>query len=83
MKTADLPPDRNYLFAVYPHGILSSGAFSAFGTEALKFEELFKGLKAYVCTLKINFHLPFMRETALALGKSVRNLLLDVIEILQ
>lgn len=68
VKTTDLSPDRNYLFAVYPHGILSSGAFSAFATESLGFEKLFSGIKAYVCTLKINFSMPIIREFGLAQG---------------
>lgn len=68
VKTTELSPDRNYLFAVYPHGILSSGAFAAFATEALDFEKMFNGIKAYVCTLKINFMMPFLRETCLSSG---------------
>lgn len=67
-KTTELSPDRNYLFAVYPHGILSSGAFAAFATEALDFEKLFNGIRTYVCTLKINFQMPFLREVASAQG---------------
>lgn len=68
VKSVDLPLDKNYLFAVFPHGILSSGAFAAFSTDALKFEEKFSGLKSYLCTLGINFHMPFIREVALAVG---------------
>ncbi|KAK6627929.1 hypothetical protein RUM44_010411 [Polyplax serrata] len=68
MKKIELPPDENYLFAVFPHGIISLSAFITFGTDALKFEETFKGIKPHLCTLKINFRVPVLRELALACG---------------
>lgn len=40
----------------------------AFATDALKFEEHFKGIKTHICTLKLNFRLPIIREVALAGG---------------
>jgi 2-acylglycerol O-acyltransferase 2 len=40
-KTAELPPDRSYLFGYHPHGVISIGAFAAFATEACGFEEKF------------------------------------------
>lgn len=68
VKTVDLPPDQNYLFAAYPHGILSSGVFASFATDALKFEDIFEGLKSYPCTLNLMFRLPVIREYVLASG---------------
>lgn len=68
VKTADLPKDKNYLFAIFPHGIVSMSAFLTFGTDALQFEQLFQGIKTHLCTLKINFKIPFLREVALACG---------------
>ncbi|KRZ15928.1 2-acylglycerol O-acyltransferase 2 [Trichinella zimbabwensis] len=44
IKTADLPPDRNYLFGYHPHGIMSFGAFCNFCTEATNFSQLFPGV---------------------------------------
>ena len=68
VKTVDLPLDQNYLFAAYPHGVLSSGVFSTFATAGLKFEEEFNGLKPYPCTLNIMFRLPVVREYVLWSG---------------
>lgn len=68
VKTVDLSPDRNYVFASYPHGVLSSGTFATFATDALRFEERF-GLKPYPCTLTVMFKLPVVRDLALAAGR--------------
>lgn len=73
VATQPLPPDRNYLFACFPHGILSSGAFSAFGTDAHDLDTIMPGIKPYVCTLKINFDMPLVREAALAAGLLIFN----------
>ena len=70
IKTADLPADTNYLFCVYPHGVLASGAVLNFATDANDFEKLYPGLQAHLLTLSFNFNLPFSRETILGLGKS-------------
>lgn len=69
-KTADLPDDQNYLFCVYPHGILASGAVLNFTTAASNFYNLFPGLDSHLLTLSFNFNLPFSRETILGLGNT-------------
>ena len=55
-------PNRSYLIGSHPHGLLCSGAFCAFATDALDFNKLFPGLTprylftlrgAYLCT-KVN-----------------------------
>lgn len=66
-KTADLPADRNYLMAVFPHSVLSSGAFSAFGTDCCDFGALF-GLVPYLVTLRLLFFLPVVRELMIMAG---------------
>ncbi|XP_050520821.1 2-acylglycerol O-acyltransferase 2-A-like [Daktulosphaira vitifoliae] len=68
IKTHDLPADKTYLFATYPHGMLCSGVFSNFATNASPFRELFPGLKSFLITLNLHFHLPFTRELGLGLG---------------
>jgi len=68
IKTVDLDPSQNYLFASHPHGILCSGAFSSFATESHQLKELFPGLKFSVLTLEINFLFPFVRDMILGLG---------------
>lgn len=63
-----LPPTRKYIFGYHPHGIISLGAFGAFGTEGLGFSKLFPGITNTLLTLDANFRLPFYREYALAMG---------------
>ena len=52
VKTHDLPTDKNYLFGYHPHGVISSGCFGNFGTEATGFSELFPGIRPHPMTLK-------------------------------
>lgn len=67
-KTHDLPPTRKYIFGYHPHGIISHGAFAAFGTEALGFAEKFPGITNSLLTLDSNFRIPLYREYILSLG---------------
>lgn len=43
VKTADLDPDKAYVFGFHPHGVISLSAFCTFGTEALEFSKVFPG----------------------------------------
>ncbi|CAI7647630.1 unnamed protein product [Penicillium manginii] len=63
-----LPPTKKYIFGYHPHGIISHGAFAAFGTEALGFKKLFPGITNTLLTLDSNFRIPFYRDYALAMG---------------
>ncbi|KAK5090460.1 diacylglycerol O-acyltransferase 1 [Lithohypha guttulata] len=80
-RTVPLIPTRKYIFGYHPHGIISHGAFAAFGTEALGFSDLFPGITNTLLTLDSNFRIPFYRDYALALGlgsvskESIENLL--------
>ncbi|KAJ3095977.1 diacylglycerol O-acyltransferase 1 [Phlyctochytrium planicorne] len=67
-KTVDLDPSKNYLFGYHPHGIISLGAFTNFGTEASDFSKKFPGIDLRVLTLSSNFNLPLWRELLLSLG---------------
>ncbi|KAL4526931.1 hypothetical protein Ndes2526A_g01348 [Nannochloris sp. 'desiccata'] len=67
-KTADLPPNKSYIFGQHPHGVLAYGTWLGFGTSALGFDVLFPGIDARVTTLNINFRAPFLREYLLLLG---------------
>lgn len=81
VKTHDLPADKSYLFATYPHGVLCAGSFSNFATDAGQFSELFPGLTSHLITLSLHFSMPFTREIGIGLGlqesseKSLMNLL--------
>lgn len=68
VKTVDLPPNQNYLFAVFPHGVISTGAFGNFATSTTTFQENFPGIRTKVCTLSYHFHVPIFREICLGWG---------------
>lgn len=67
-RTVPLEPNRKYVFGYHPHGIISHGAFAAFGTEALGFSQLFPGITNTLLTLDSNFRVPLYRDWALRLG---------------
>ena len=50
-RSQELEPTRKYIFGYHPHGIISHGAFAAFGTEALGFSQLFPGITNTLLTL--------------------------------
>ncbi|KAI1281860.1 2-acylglycerol O-acyltransferase 1 [Halotydeus destructor] len=68
VKTADIDPDRNYIFTTHPHGIICSGIALNFGSEANRFSQLFPGLKAKLLTLEEQFKVPFHRELFMLCG---------------
>ena len=68
IKTADLDPQKNYIFGSHPHGIIGYGALVNFGTDATGFSSAFPGLTPYAITLAINFKLPLLRSYLYALG---------------
>jgi 2-acylglycerol O-acyltransferase 2 len=67
VKTAELDPNRKYIFGYAPHGVYSMGLFSnvVFSTNFL---HLFPGIETLTCTLPANFWFPVWREIALAMG---------------
>jgi 2-acylglycerol O-acyltransferase 2 len=67
-RTASLVATRKYIFGYHPHGIISHGAFAAFGTEALGFSQLFPGITNTLLTLDANFRIPFYRDYILRMG---------------
>ncbi|KAI9831296.1 MAG: diacylglycerol O-acyltransferase 1 [Phylliscum demangeonii] len=67
-RSQELAPTRKYIFGYHPHGIISHGAFAAFGTEALGFARLFPGITNSLLTLDSNFRLPLYRDYILAMG---------------
>lgn len=64
----NLNPKKNYLFCCFPHGMLSTGPFSAFGTEVGGFQDYFPFHTPYAVTLNQHFRMPFFREFILSLG---------------
>ncbi|CAI5791637.1 2-acylglycerol O-acyltransferase 3 [Podarcis lilfordi] len=68
VKTAELPPTRNYVLGSHPHGILCTGAFSAFCTEATGFSRTFPGLRPSLAALAGMFCIPVFREYMMSSG---------------
>ncbi|KAJ1359108.1 hypothetical protein KIN20_017752 [Parelaphostrongylus tenuis] len=68
VKTADLPPDRNYIIGCHPHGVFSIGAFTALVTSGSGFPKMFPGLQSTLLTLNGQFWFPFRRDVGIALG---------------
>jgi len=82
VKTTELDPDAKYVFGYHPHGIISVGAFGAFGTDGAStidltkpgaetsrgFSALFPGIDRRLITLPVNFLLPLLREYYLSFG---------------
>ena len=68
VKTAELDPEKSYLIANHPHGILGFGCFCTFATDALGIKDLFPGLKPSLVTLPMNFRLPGTREIVASTG---------------
>ncbi|KAK9302948.1 hypothetical protein QLX08_005215 [Tetragonisca angustula] len=62
VKTTDLDPNKSYLLCNFPHGIMCCGVYSAFGTDAAGFRELFPGLDINVIILEQFFKAPFFRD---------------------
>jgi len=67
VKTAELPPEKSYLFGSHPHGVLCSGAFSAFSTTGSGFEQIFPGLQPRLLTLEGQFWIPGLHRELLYL----------------
>ncbi|XP_017077490.1 diacylglycerol O-acyltransferase 2 [Drosophila eugracilis] len=61
VKTAELPPNKNYILASFPHGILGTGISMNMGLDISKWLELFPKVRPKVATLDQNFLAPFVR----------------------
>uniref|UniRef100_W5KNF2 Acyltransferase n=1 Tax=Astyanax mexicanus TaxID=7994 RepID=W5KNF2_ASTMX len=68
VKTADLDPRQNYVLGFHPHGIMVSGAFTHFCTQATGFSKLFPGLDSYLLMLPLWFRAPFFRDYIMCAG---------------
>ncbi|XP_028172003.1 2-acylglycerol O-acyltransferase 2-like [Ostrinia furnacalis] len=68
VKTAELDPSKNYILGCFPHGVVTFGAFGAFGTNALDFYKTFPGLTVNMITLRERLIIPVLRELFLAWG---------------
>lgn len=78
---ADFSGQRPVMMGYHPHGILSFGALLNMGTDCTGWAEKFPKLMPRLCTLNMNFKMPFLREVVGRLGlipaseSSIRNAL--------
>lgn len=68
VKTADLDPNRNYIFCNHPHGFFSTGLFVNFLTDFSKKNELFPNLSFYLAAVDSHLSFPLLRDYFLGLG---------------
>lgn len=68
MKTVDLDPEKNYLFACHPHGVLCVSHFCSFATEATGFTKLFPGISPHLIVLDGHFTFPLYRDYFMTTG---------------
>ncbi|CAH8452661.1 unnamed protein product [Schistosoma bovis] len=64
----NLSMNVNYLVGFHPHGILATGAFINFATEATGFSKVFPRFKPYLAILKAHFIAPFYRDFLMLFG---------------
>ena len=55
-KTADLDPQKNYIFGYHPHAYISEGAVIAFQTDALGFRDKYPGIKPHMTVHSSRYH---------------------------
>ncbi|XP_030043938.1 diacylglycerol O-acyltransferase 2 [Microcaecilia unicolor] len=68
IKTAELRPDRNYIFGCHPHGIMCFGPSCNFCTDANNFLEIFPGIQPTLAILSGLFRFPVYRDYLMSLG---------------
>ncbi|XP_058536466.1 2-acylglycerol O-acyltransferase 3-like [Ochotona princeps] len=68
VKTAELPPNQNYVLGSHPHGIMTTASFCNFLTECNGFSRRFPGLQPWLATLAGLFYLPVFRDYMMAVG---------------
>ncbi|XP_040829630.1 2-acylglycerol O-acyltransferase 3-like [Ochotona curzoniae] len=68
VKTAELPPNQNYVLGSHPHGIMCMGMVCNFISECNDFSRHFPGLQPWITTLVEFFYLPVFRDYLLAAG---------------
>ncbi|KAL7738653.1 hypothetical protein ACLKA6_006943 [Drosophila palustris] len=62
VKTAELPPNKNYILASFPHGILGTGICINMGLEISQWLKQFPQVRPKVGTLDQHFMVPILRD---------------------
>mmetsp|Transcript_40495 Transcript_40495/g.65680 ORF Transcript_40495/g.65680 Transcript_40495/m.65680 type:complete len:358 (-) Transcript_40495:454-1527(-) len=61
-RSAELPPEEQYLLCVHPHGLFFVGAQLSIACEACDWSKLFPGVKVRPLVASVAFRVPFLRE---------------------
>lgn len=64
----ELDPKKNYLFCTFPHGVIATGVYHAFGSPHCKVHELFPDHSFHISAMTFFFRVPFWREYGFSLG---------------
>ncbi|XP_052841574.1 2-acylglycerol O-acyltransferase 2-A [Drosophila gunungcola] len=62
VKTAELPANKNYIVASFPHGILGTGTCVNMGMDITNWLELFPQVRPKIGTLDHHFKTPLLRD---------------------
>ncbi|XP_037712931.1 2-acylglycerol O-acyltransferase 2-A-like [Drosophila subpulchrella] len=62
VKTAELPPNKNYIVASFPHGIIGTGICINMSLDIENWLELFPQVRPKIATLDHHFKTPFLRD---------------------
>ncbi|CAG2170993.1 unnamed protein product [Oppiella nova] len=68
IKTHDLDPDKNYIFACHPHGLYALSQIYHFTSNNPSFQHVFPGFHVRLASLMLNFWFPVCRDVLMALG---------------
>ncbi|XP_004587246.1 2-acylglycerol O-acyltransferase 3-like [Ochotona princeps] len=68
VKTAELPPNQNYVLGAHPHGIMTTAPFCNILTECNSFSRRFPGLQPWIATLAGIFYIPVFRDYIMLIG---------------
>ena len=68
VNTANLDPDKNYIFGCHPHGVITSSGFGSFINPFSDFKKILPNSKIYFATINIHFKTTFYREYVLGIG---------------
>uniref|UniRef100_A0A0B6Y7G6 Acyltransferase n=1 Tax=Arion vulgaris TaxID=1028688 RepID=A0A0B6Y7G6_9EUPU len=68
IKTHEIDPSKNYIFACHPHGVMCHSHVINFASEGTGFSSYFPGIKSYMCVLTGQFMFPVFRDYFLLSG---------------
>ena len=69
-KTAEIDPNKNYIFALHPRGVIGASKMAFMGAGSTDFHFKFPGLTPHILTEPSRFRFPLTREILLFSGVS-------------